>query len=487
MWQMSPLVRQILASVYIGLTIACMMATLAYPAVAVPQWSLSDSPIHFTPDEASWFATVPLLICIPGSFVGGMLCEWLGPRRLLLLLSPLLCAAFMLMRAAVWEVVMQAGLAEVLLLSCRVVQGIVVAVLNPTVYMYTYEMTDARIRGAMTGLTDFWTTFGYLLCYLFGCFFSWEVIAWLVPLLTVVPSFIGLLFTPESPMWLVRKGKEQEALTTLMKFRCSTEEVIEEVKAATKTSNKDVSFVRSLQEVMKKPNLLGMVASALLLVMKEMSGNSGIIIYIVYIFQVAGVGLDPSWSSVVVGSVRFLFNGLCAFLVYNVPRRIALASGTILSATAATSLGIFFFLQNIGYDVSHLGWVPLVSLIFYIIGYAGAQGPFCWLTSVEVLPGPVRSIGCGTTNAVYSSVAFLISKTFPDMQASVGLHGVFWFYASSSVLILIIVLVFIPETYGMSLKDVERYWENVSASKKEKEKCDFANVDEPVRVDVVKY
>lgn len=67
-------------------------------------------------------ATIPLLISIPGALVGGMMCEWLGPRRLLLLLSPLLCASFVLMRVAVWEVVVQAGLAEVLLLSCRVVQ-----------------------------------------------------------------------------------------------------------------------------------------------------------------------------------------------------------------------------------------------------------------------------------------------------------------------------------------------------------------------------
>lgn len=67
-------------------------------------------------------ATVPLLICIPGALVGGMLCEKLGPRRLLLLLSPLLCSAFVLMKAATWKIVLQAGLAEVLLLSCRVVQ-----------------------------------------------------------------------------------------------------------------------------------------------------------------------------------------------------------------------------------------------------------------------------------------------------------------------------------------------------------------------------
>lgn len=361
------------------------------------------------------------------------------------------------------------------------------AVLNPAVYMYTYEMTDARLRGAMTGLTDLWTTFGFFLCYIFGCFFSWEVIAWLIPLLTTLPSFIGLLFTPESPMWLVRKGREQEAVMILTEFRCSTEEVIEEVKAETKTSDKDVSFVNSLQEVVKKPNLIAMVASALLLVMKEMSGNSGVTIYIIYIFQFAGVGIDPSWSSVVVVSVRLLFNGLCTILVYNVPRKIALASGTITSSIAATSLGLFFFLQSTGYDVSHLGWLPLVSLVFYIIGYAGAQGPFCWLTSVEVLPGPVRSIGCGTTNAVYSAVAFLISKTFPDMQEAVGLHGVFWFYASSSVCILIIVLIFVPETYGMSLKDVGQYWENVSMSKKQKDKCDSTKQsDEIMHVYVVK-
>ncbi|XP_027226071.2 facilitated trehalose transporter Tret1 isoform X2 [Penaeus vannamei] len=462
-----PLVQQVCASVSIGLLLSCSLSTWGFPAVSLPRMALPDSPIKFTPNQESWFATVQLLMCAPGGLLGGVLCERLGPRKLLLLLAPLMWASFALMSLASCEVVLRTGFPEVFLLCCRVVQGFVGALINPVTYIYTYEAIGNRLRGTLTGLLDGWSSLGMLLCYASGCFLSWETVALLVPSITAIPAFCGLLFTPESPMWLGRKGKEEAAREALTKLR-SAAELTEELEVVKNTPAAETSFKNSLREVCQKPNLLAMFAAALVIFTKEINGNAVVAIYIVHIFQFAGVGLDPNLSSVMVGSVRLACNCVAVVLMHSLRRKPMLSIGTVLTALSGASMAAFFYLQNSDYDVSSLGWLPISALTAFTIGYATSVGPLCWLLSVEVLPGPVRSIGCGTTNAFQAITGFLISMSFPALKAAIGIHGVFWSYAGSTLLCIVMVVIYIPETQGKTLKEIENYWGNMcKKSKKE--------------------
>ncbi|XP_042858807.1 facilitated trehalose transporter Tret1-like, partial [Penaeus japonicus] len=455
------------AAISIGLMLSCSISTWGYPAISLTRMSLPDSPVKFTPGQESWFATVQLLMYIPGSLLGGVLCESLGPRKVLLLLAPLLWASYVLMSLASWELLLRTVAPEHFLLGCRAVQGFSGALINPVTYIYTYEATGKRHRGSLIGFLDWWATLGMFLCYVSGYFLSWETVALLVPSVTAIPAFIGLLFTPESPMWMARKGKEKAAREALTKLR-NAAEVSEELEAVTNVPVAKTTFKNSLREVLQKPNLLAMFAAVLVIFLKEINGNAVVAIYIVHIFQYAGVGLDPNLSSVMVGAVRLACNCIAVVLMHNVRRKPMLSVGTILTALSGASIATFFFLQTSDYDVSLLGWLPLTALTAFTIGYAAAVGPLCWVISVEVLPGSVRSIGCGTTNAFQSTSAFLISMSFPTLQAAIGLHGVFWSYASCTLLCIIMVVIFVPETQGKTLKDIEDYWGNMcKKSKKE--------------------
>ncbi|XP_047497112.1 facilitated trehalose transporter Tret1-like [Penaeus chinensis] len=460
-----PLVKQVCASVSTGLLISCSLSTWGYPAISLPRMSLPDSPVKFTPNQESWFATVQLLMYAPGGLLGGVLCERLGPRKLLLLLAPLMWASFALMSLASCEVVLRTGLPEVFLLCCRAVQGLVGAVINPVAFIYTYEVTGSRLRGTLTGLLDAWSSLGMLLCYGSGCVLSWEAVALLVPSITAIPAFCGLLLTPESPMWLGRKGKEEAAREALTKLR-SASELPEELEAVNNKPVAETSFKNSFREVIQKPNLLAMFAAALVIFTKEINGNAIVAIYIVHIFQFAGVGLDPNLSSVIVGSVRLACNCVAVVLMHSLRRKPMLSIGIILTSLSGASMAAFFYLQNSDYDVSSLGWLPITALSAFTIGYAVSVGPLCWLLSVEVLPGSVRSIGCGTTNAFQAISSFLISMSFPNFKSAIGIHGVFWSYAGSALLCMILVVIFIPETQGKTIKEIENYWGNLG--KKEK-------------------
>ncbi|XP_066958488.1 facilitated trehalose transporter Tret1-like [Macrobrachium rosenbergii] len=460
--------RQIVTSSSIGLVMSGQMSVWVYAAAALPQMEHSNSTINFTPDEASWFATVPLMMTIPGSAVGATICEMVGPRRLYLILLPLFWFSYTAMALASWKVIQDAGAAKMILLMSRVIQGSVVSLLFPTTSIYVYEVNRHRWRGTMTSILEIWGTWGFLLCYITGCFMSWSTIAWFVPLITIVPGSVGVVLSPESPLWLARKGKEEEARKILYRYRCNLQEVAEDLKATCKNQGQKAQSLSELLRVMaKKPNVLAMIASSVNTIMKELVGFAVINIYIVHIFDAAGVGLDPRYSSVIVGVVRLAANTIASLLLHHFRRRVLLLCGNTLAGTAAFFIGLFFYLKSSNYDVSWLGWLPVTGLAVHMLGCAAAIGPTTWLMAVEVLPGPVRSVGFGIASTNFAIAAFVMSKTFVSVLSYIGMHGVFWFFTAGAIVFNILTIVFLPETFGKSLQDIEDYW-NKSSKVKEK-------------------
>ncbi|KAK7063086.1 hypothetical protein SK128_000229 [Halocaridina rubra] len=345
-------------------------------------------------------------------------------------------------------------------------KGALTAVLNTLVYVYTYEMCGQQLRGLFLGILEIWATLGFLLTYLTGCFLSWYTIAWFLPLVTLMPGFIGLCASLESPLWLARKGREEEAEAVLKLVRCTTEEIREDLQTAHITLRDKPSCMSSLQDAAKKPNFLAITASCLILIMKELGGFAVLSIYIVYIFDQAGVGMDSNWSSVVVGFARLTCNCFASFLLHRWSRKYILVVGNIFTGIACALIGIFFFLQYKEENISHISWLPLAGLVMHMIAYAGGVGPCTWVVAAEVLPGPVRSLGFGIASAAYAMASFLVSKTFIDLKGIIGLHGVFWVFTGGSVCYILLVLLYIPETYGCSMKDIEDYWKNLKKKSK---------------------
>ncbi|XP_027225442.2 facilitated trehalose transporter Tret1-2 homolog [Penaeus vannamei] len=452
-----PAVNQLVAALASGLAFAGVMSPWAFPSVSLGQLTGAGSGIHLTRGQLDWFTNLPLFMLIPGSVVGGAMAEVIGPRTLLLLLTPLLAASMTAMNFASLEEVQDAGLAEGLLLASRAVQGASAALMNPAVSVYLCEMPEERFRGTLASLVDAWATFGFLLTYVAGSFLSWQSLALVLPACLLLPAFLGLLASPESPQWLMKKGKEKEALRVLEMLRSSPEDVTKELEGAT-ASEEDPSCWEAARMLVRRSTLVPIAVSMFLLQAKELTGNNAVLIYMPQIFQVAGVGMSPGTSSIVVMATRLGFNFVGSALLHRLPRRRFMLAGAALCIAATSALGAFFFLQERGDDVANLGWIPMVALLAFTVGVSVGVGPASWLVAAEILPQRVRNLGFGIGVTGYSLVSFLVSMTFEHVRGAWGSSGLFWSYSAGCVVYALHVLLAVPETRGRSLAEIEDAW-----------------------------
>lgn len=123
------------------------------------------------------------------------------------------------------------------------------------------------------------------------------------------------------------------------------------------------------------------------------------------------------------------------------------------------ALGTFFYLkENSSVDpavVESLGWLPLVSLIVFIAAFAIGAGPIAWLMSNELLPAKIKGPGMSIVSFVTWGLAFVVTKTFVNIQAALTSAGAFWMFGSFCVLGTLFSLFILPETKGKSPEDIQ--------------------------------
>ena len=144
-------------------------------------------------------------------------------------------------------------------------------------------------------------------------------------------------------------------------------------------------------------------------------------------------------------------------------RRILLFISGIVMAISMACIGAFFFLFSDPETMDHemqakLEWVPLLSLIIYMIGYSIGFACVPFLLLGEMLPARVRNLLGGAISSFNLAMTFLVLKFFQTIHLSIGFHGLFWIYASFSLLGSIFGYIFIPETKGKTLKEIEAHF-----------------------------
>lgn len=335
------------------------------------------------------------------------------------------------------------------------------ALLNAPTMVLPCEVSDISHRGTLSSLLEVWVTLGFFLCYIQSGLVSWENAALLILPLTLIPGCLGLLMVPESPPWLYRKKREAEAFRSLLRLRNSpaaAEKEINEMKTTDQLNTKNDSWHQLLKHMKQKAYITPMLISVLLTSLKQLCGFGVVAIYIIEIFAMTGVGQDQYWNSVVSGSFRLLFNFIASFLLYRMRRKLLLVTGSCLGLVATASLGVFFCLKEHGYDMSDVSWLPLVSIIMYVAGFSGGVLPAAWLVAAEVLPTTVRSVGMGITNTIYTTMYFIVSKSYDDAKAIIGPHGIFWSYSLGCLAYVLFVIKFVPETRGKTVSEIDSLW-----------------------------
>lgn len=322
------------------------------------------------------------------------------------------------------------------------------SVLGP---MYIAEIAPAKWRGRLVGFFQFDVVFGILLAYfsnyvigLFGLGdheWRWKLGIAAFP----AAAFLALLFTiPRSPRWLVKKGRIAEAREVLQQTGAENyEEVLQEI--VTSIDAEHVQHDRLFSWKYRRPILLAVAIG----MFNQLSGINAILYYLNDIFAFAGYSkVSADLQAVAVGATNLLSTMLAMSLIDRVGRKKLLLIGSIGTMLCLAGVaGIFLTKRH-----EHL---LLWLLIGYIAFFAFSQGAVIWVYLSEIFPTRVRAKGQSLGSFSHWVMNAIISGTFPAMAAKSGGYP-FVFFAAMMALQFVLVLLFFPETKGVSLEEMQR-------------------------------
>jgi sugar porter (SP) family MFS transporter len=322
------------------------------------------------------------------------------------------------------------------------------SVLGP---MYIAEIAPAKWRGRLVGCFQFNVVFGILLAYFsnyvvgtmgFGdAEWRWKLGVSSVP---AALFFLMLLGIPESPRWLAKKGRTDEAgevlrLTGEENSEQELKDIVESIDAEHVTS--DALFTPKYRVPIFLAVTIGMF--------NQLSGINAILYYLNAIFEHAGFSkVSGDLQSVAVGATNLLFTVIAMSVIDKLGRKTMLLVGSVGTASCLAGVAAIFLTAR---HENLLVWM----LVGYIAFFAFSQGAVIWVYISEVFPNRVRAKGQSLGSFSHWIMNALISWTFPLMAASSGGYP-FVFFSAMMVLQFFVALLFYPETKGISLEEMQK-------------------------------
>lgn len=391
-----------------------------------------------------------LLGAIVGAAVAGRLADRFGRRRLIIV------AAIVFFIGSLGT-----GLAPTTdwLIVGRVVIGVAIGVASCVVPLYIAEIAPPERRGALVSLNQLAITVGILVSYGVDQIFTGFDEGWRYMFLCgVIPALllgVGMLFVPESPRWLVRKGQFERARGVLVKGVGAGRADAELRALQGSQSREDSGGLRDLMARWLRPALIIGVA---VMFFQQFTGINTVIYYAPTIFEMAGFGSTSSAmaATVIVGVVNVLFTIVSLWLIDRLGRKPLLyvgMSGMVLS------LGVlgFAFLEKASLGAG-MKWVAVGSLVAYIAAFAVSLGPIAWLLMSEIYPQNVRGTAVSVATLSNWGFNFIVAATFLSLIDGLGEAGAFWLYAGIGAVGLIFTRFYVPETKDVPLETIEAHW-----------------------------
>jgi sugar porter (SP) family MFS transporter len=325
--------------------------------------------------------------------------------------------------------------------------------------LYISEIAPARIRGKLVSLNQLAIMVGFLVVYFANASIqsagndAWnEAVGWRLMFATgAVPAvfFFALLFTvPESPRWLVKQGRANEALDVLRRVGGSAH-ADRELREIRETVAQEGG---SLAQIFNPGIRAAMVIAIALAVFQQVTGINSILYYGPEIFKDAGAGTHAAFvQTVLVGAINLAFTFVAIFSVDRVGRKALLVFG-------ALSMGVSIALVALSFQFAWPGVWALLFVLCYIASFAVSLGPVVWVYISELFPTRIRGRAMAVATVCLWCACLLVSQTFPDLVERLGRAAPFYIYAAMCLIMAVFVQFTVPETKGKTLEEIERWW-----------------------------
>jgi len=388
-----------------------------------------------------------------GAVVGGRLADYNGRRKTILYLAILFFVSTIGCTISPNAAVM---------ILCRFLLGLAVGGASVTVPTYLAEMSPAESRGKMVTQNELMIVTGQLLAFTFNAIIgnmlgeNPHVWRYMLPIAAIpaVFLFFGMLRVPESPRWLVSKGKNNEALTVLQKIRESkrAKSELQEIESAYEQEAKmeKATFKDLTTPWVRRVVFLGIGIA----VVQQITGVNSIMYYGTEILKDAGFQTEAALiGNIGNGVISVLATFVGIWLLGKVGRRPMLITGLVGTTTALLLIGIFSLVFE---GSAALPYIVLALTITFLAFQQGAISPVTWLMLSEIFPLRLRGLGMGVTVFCLWGINFLVGLTFPVLLASIGLSTTFFVFVVLGIGAILFVKKFLPETKGLTLEELEQ-------------------------------
>ena len=430
---------------------------LGYSSPAVSDFRSSGV---LTSGQSSWFSALINIGAIVGGPAAGFMVERYGRKTTILVSALPYVLGWLLVAATVNPYVLYIG---------RMLTGVGAGMSSLCVPLYIAEIARKERRGMLGASFQIGTTSGILVIYSLGLYFNW---VWLAMLAAIPPVLMTLLMVlaPESPRWLLMRAGRAEALHVLSWLRegQSGESVTRECNEIETTilkqkAAKSIEWGELFSDgSLRRPLLL----SCSLMVLQQLCGINAVISYTQTIFEDSGYK-DAGAAAVIVAAVKVFFTAVLMLLVDHTGRKPMFVAGGLGMAVSCSLLGAFFYLvAGLPNVPPQLAWMSLTGLIFYIISFSIGWGAIPWIVMSEVLPVRARGRASSLVTTVNWSCSFAVTKAFQPLQATLGTYTVFWAFGGVCVLGVGYACIWLVETKGQSLEDLEREFTHSRRSNK---------------------
>ena len=417
------------------------------------QFSLSAS-------GEGWYVGCALIGSIIGVLCAGSLSDYIG-RKITMLIS----AAFFSISAIGCAV---CGSFDALV-AFRIIGGVGIGIVSIVSPIYISEVSPARIRGTLVSLYQLAVTAGFLLAYLA----NWAIDAGIDPSAAAdaglwsrmfnaeawrgmlgsetLPALLFLFiifFIPESPKWLIIKGKPSEATAVLSRILGSEDEINAEVEATRSSSGEDNG---KWSDLLKPGILVAVLAGCAIAILGQFMGVNAVLYYGPKIFSEAGFD-NPMFSTVLVGLVNFATTVLAVFIIDKVGRKQLIYWGVSGMIICLMAIGTYFATGGA------LGnGFMLAFFLAYVFCCAISISAIVFVLLSEMYPNSIRGRAMSLAGFMLWVGTYLVGQLTPVLLEW-SQAGTFFIFAVMCVPYMLIMWKVIPETTGKTLEEIEEYW-----------------------------
>lgn len=428
--------------------IACIAGLLMGFDVGVISGALPYIQQTFNIPQSKVFLSGLIVSAVPiGAFLGATISSPIlrnfGRKKSILLLAALFILGAVIVSTAPHVEVVIGG---------RILIGFSLGLSTMAVPMYLSEISPANLRGTIISAFQLAVTFGLLLAFIINYIFAehenWRLMVLCGAFLASILG-IGMLFMPNSPQWLMQKGREKQAIQTLLKIRAPIYVKSEFKKIKATASKQSQPFLM----LFKKPFLSLTIFATGLFMFQQTSGINAIFYYSATIFKSAGFATIQGaiLASIIVASINVIATIISLIFIDIVGRRVLFFIG--FTGITASLLLLSFFYLNI-FDKSHI-YIPVFALssLAFFFSISLGNGPYIMMS--EIFPLEIRNEGVIIASMANWGFNIIVSATFLGLLYYLGDGYTFLLYAIITLFGLIYTYFNCPETKGVPLQDIE--------------------------------